>query len=88
MTPLHRHSETKNTGELKIVGAGTLKDYVNAIREVAEYYSLPVVDIYSMGGIHPQLESNRIALCPDCLHPNDAGHKKVAALLEGFLKTL
>lgn len=35
MTPLHRTDEYKNTGTMKTWGSGTLKDYVNIIREVA-----------------------------------------------------
>ena len=66
----------------------TVLDYSNILKQVAEYYSLPVVDIYAMGGIHPQIDSNRAALCPDGLHPNDAGHELLASRVLGVLKAL
>jgi len=88
MTPLHRHSETKNTGELKIVGAGTLKDYVNAIREVAEYYSLPVLDLYANSGMQPDIPEIREMFMPDALHPNDKGHEIMARKLQKLLESL
>lgn len=88
MTPLHRTKETDNTGCGKYLGIGTLRDYVNIIREVAEYYSLPVLDLYATSGLQPEIEEIKENYMPDGLHPNDAGHALVAEKLEKFLENL
>lgn len=82
MTPVHRKNElTPNpySGE-------ALLSYVQAIKEMAAYYSIPVLDLYAVVGIQPNLEIQKSMYCPDGLHPNDAGHRKIAAKLEQFLK--
>lgn len=84
MTPLHRVSEDEPS-----VGNGLpLKAYVDAIKEVAEYYAIPVLDLYSLSGIQPRVPIIREKYCPDGLHPNGEGHRLIAARLSGFLKTL
>ncbi len=84
MTPLHRASEDGPS-----VGNGLpLKRYVEIIREVAEYYAIPVLDLFAVSGIQPRVEVMRERYCPDGLHPNGAGHRLIAARLTGFLKTL
>ena len=86
MTPLHRADESA-AASLPTKNA-PLSAVVNAIREVAEFYSLPVVDLYATAGIQPQVEASRIAFCPDGLHPNDAGNKIIASRLLGTLRGL
>ena len=66
----------------------TLKMYSDAIKEAAERYSIPVLDLYLLSGITPEIEAQREALCPDGLHPNDAGHMRLASRIKGFLKSL
>lgn len=66
----------------------TLREYVNIIREVAEYYSLPVLDLYAAGGIQPAIEEVKNAYMPDGLHPNDAGHRIIADKLKSFIKNM
>lgn len=78
-TPLHR------LGEENKMANGVLKDYVDAIREVAEYYSLPVLDLYAASGLQPAVECLRERLMPDGLHPNDAGHIILAQQILNFL---
>ncbi len=65
-----------------------LKAFADIIKEVAAYYAIPVLDLFSMSGIHPQIECNKVKYCPDGLHPNDAGNALIASRLAGFLKTL
>ena len=91
MTPLHRKGEENpfgdcNQGTEKIYAP--LKTYVEIIKEVAEYYSIPVLDLYATSGIQPNVPIICEKFCPDGLHPNDAGHVKIAQKLENFLKTL
>lgn len=89
MTPLHRQNETNLMGDgSKTKPAGTLYDYVQIIRKTAEYYALPVLDLFALSGIQPELEVIRGRYCPDGLHPNDAGHVRIAERLESFLKLL
>lgn len=84
MTPLHRLSEDEPS-----MGNGLpLKAYVDIIKEVAEYYSIPVLDLYAMGGIQPRVAVQQERYCPDGLHPNGEGHKLIASRLTGFLKSL
>ena len=89
MTPLHRLDEYNLRGEgNKPEDGEPLITYVNIIKEVASYYSLPLLDLWSMGGMQPNVPVLRAAFNPDGLHPNDAGHAKIAHRLAGFLKTL
>ena len=88
MTPLHRTGEYKNTGSQKTMGVGTLKEYVNIIREVAEYYSLPVLDLYASSGLQPEVPEIKEMYIPDGLHPNDNGNAVIARKLKVFLETL
>ena len=88
MTPLHRTGESRNIGHAKAIGSGTLREYVNIIREVAEYYSLPVLDLYATSGLQPEIEEVKEKYMPDGLHPNDAGHEVIARKLKAFLEQL
>ena len=81
MTPLHRQTESR-------AGREPLSVFVSIIREVAEFYSIPVLDLYATAGIQPQLSVHRKLFAPDGLHPNDAGAKKIAERLGHFLMTL
>ena len=85
MTPTHRINEMNRKGELARE-YGALIEYVGIIREVAEYYSLPVLDLYKESGIQPEIEEVRVAFMPDGLHPNAAGHKIIADRLKAFLE--
>ncbi len=46
---------------------------------------MPVADLFAESGIQPQVELLREMYVPDSLHPNDAGHVKIARYL---LRTL
>lgn len=87
MTPTHRINEMDRKGELARE-YGALIEYVTIIREVAEYYSLPVLDLYKESGIQPEIDEVRAAFMPDGLHPNAAGHKMIAEKLKHYLETL
>ena len=88
MTPLHRSNELSEYGTAKEERYGSLKEYVNIIREVAEYYSLPVLDLFASAGIQPEVEEIKNTYIPDGLHPNDLGHQIIARKLEVFLQNL
>ena len=86
MTPLHRTGEetVKDRHGVKV----TLKTYVDIIRQVAEYYSLPVCDLFKNSGLQPEVPAILEGFVPDGLHPNDAGHEILAARLGNFLAAL
>ena len=84
MTPLHRITED----EPSVGNARPLSDYVEMIKKTAEFYSLPVMDLWSASGIQPRVDIIKDKYCPDGLHPNDAGHAKMAERIGNFLLTL
>lgn len=88
MTPLHRIGETKIPEGKETGDFGILKDYVNIIREVAEYYSLPVLDLFATSGLQPEIKEIQENYIPDGLHPNDNGNAVVAHKLKKFLEQL
>ena len=89
MTPLHRLGESGHAYNGRGVrNAADLQDYVDAIIEVAAYYGIPVLDLFRISGIQPEIPAIRERYMPDGLHPCDAGHERIAQRLIGFLKTL
>lgn len=89
VTPLHRCNEGSPRGDgNKPQDVAPLITYVNIIREVAEYYSLPLLDLYAVSGMQPEVPIIRERYIPDGLHPNDEGHAVITRKLATFLKTL
>ncbi len=85
-TPLHRITE--NEVRIKHGTAVTLKTYVDIIKEVAMYYSLPVCDLYASSLLQPAIPSIQEKFLPDGLHPSDAGNELIAKRLGSFLLSL
>jgi lysophospholipase L1-like esterase len=89
MTPLH-HGVRIDTPEYSIGSDGSLvvgknpktgktfEDYVNAIKEVAAYYSLIVIDAYSFSGLSPLNETQSSYFFRDGLHLNERGGERLA----------
>ena len=89
LTPLHRLCEESHYGSRgKAAPSGCLLDYVRVIRQVAEYYSLPVLDLYAASGLQPNVPAIMEKYVPDGLHPNDEGHRLLAEQIAAFLKAL
>lgn len=82
-TPIHREKEN-NYG----IAGLTLKDYVNAIKEVTEIYSIPVIDLWANAGIQGKVADVMRVYLVDGLHPNKAGHRRIAERMYAFLKNL
>ncbi|MBO5649601.1 MAG: SGNH/GDSL hydrolase family protein [Clostridia bacterium] len=82
--PLHRLCEDTPSGNTGY----TLSQYNDIIRQVAEYYSLPVLDLWKISGMQPEVDVIRERYMPDGLHPNDAGHVLLADRMIAFLSAL
>ena len=89
LTPLHRCFENDVYSPLDHFSReGNLERYCEIIKEVANYYALPVLDLYNTSGIQPNVEIMKQRYMPDGLHLNDEGAMKVAKRIYGFLQTL
>lgn len=89
MTPLHCANEDNDLfNEKGLRQNGKLLDYVNIIKEVAEEYSLPVLDLYRISGIQPKIQIQRDLFMPDGIHPNDKGYERIADRIIAFLQSL
>lgn len=89
MTPLHRTSEDNDVvNERGVRACGNLQKYVDAILEAASEYGIPVLDLFRTSGMQPKIPVIQQRYMPDGLHPNDAGHARLAARVEGFLRSL
>ena len=55
---------------------------------MAEYCSLPVLDLYALSGLQPEIEEIKENFIPDGLHSNDAGNVVIAKRLKAFLENL
>ena len=84
VTPLHREGDTNLNASNHL----PLKAYVDKIKETAEYYSLPVLDLFAAAGICPDIQIQKEMFVPDGLHPNDAGAERIADRMKSFLETL
>lgn len=86
ITPLHRLSEENTVNEIGMQ-CKVLADYVYAIKKKAEKYSIPILDLYAVSGMQPNIEAQNKLYFADGLHPNDCGHKKIAKMIKQFLET-
>ncbi len=83
-TPLHAICED----ELHGVQQKPMSAYVDAIRTMAGYFSIPVLDLNRMSGLQPAVPAVMERLMPDGIHPNDAGQSLLADRIIGFLQAL
>lgn len=83
MTPLRKSNDTVANG------AGlTLKQYRDAIIDMCEDYCIPVLDLYTKGGCHPNIEAWRNANLPDGLHPNQSYYRRLALQIAQFIQSI
>ncbi len=66
----------------------TQEPYVAAIREVADRYSLPLIDLYAGSGISPYLPEHRERYMPDGLHYSPAGYERLAHRIASALRAI
>ena len=65
-----------------------LKDYRDALLEIAEYYAVPVLDFYSESQINAETAEMRRDILPDGLHPNAEGHERMARKIAARILTI
>ena len=85
MTPIHRMEEKAFVHSEK---SSDLVYFIRAMREVCEYYSIPVLDMYKESGMYGNMRVWCDEFMPDGLHPNDKGHAIMAHKLQKFLENL
>lgn len=89
LTPLHRNNETNPLGDgRKTAPCPPLSDYVQAIRQTAQFYDLPLLDLFGQGILDPNDPEVLNRYVPDGLHPNDEGHRILADAICEFLEKL
>lgn len=87
MTPMHRADENNPRGEgKKTVDGPLLYQYVAMIKEAANRFYLPVLDLFANSGIYPANPAHREKYTADGLHPNDLGHKIIANMVTDFIE--
>lgn len=70
----------------------TVKLWNQAIREVAEYYAIPVIDLSQNLGFNARNTDNRATLfgsvgTPDATHPNTAGNRIIADYIAKYISS-
>ena len=97
MTPIHRgfakfseknvQPEENFSNDLGLY----IDDYVNALKNAASVWAVPLIDLYSSSGLYPVLDSNTKYFSnasTDRLHPNSAGNFRLAKTVQYQLLTL
>ncbi len=74
MTPLHRTGTTYMSEDDTNSQGLVLADYVEAEKKVAELYSIPVIDLWSISGLAPRIPIIKSTYMSDGLHPDTEGH--------------
>lgn len=90
MTPIHRqnfHANEKNwqcSEDYTNQCGEYLQAYIDATKEVANVWAVPVIDMNSLCGLYPMLDEYAQFFRDaetDRLHPNDKGHERMARVL-------
>ncbi|QNR68209.1 SGNH/GDSL hydrolase family protein [Paenibacillus peoriae] len=94
LTPPHGSSDTVPEHLPNAITGQVYSAYAQAVREVASLYSFPCCDLWNIAGIQPLMPVHKQMYftgengIPDGLHPNQAGHERMAARIIGFMNTL
>ena len=87
LTPIHRGYATFGQNNIQPDESFSnalglfIDDYVNAIKEAANIWAVPVIDLNSISGLYPNLPEHEQYFRnseTDHLHPNTEGHKRMA----------
>ncbi len=97
MTPIHRgYAKFRETNvqpdENFANGQGLYIDaYVNALKQAASYWAVPLIDLYSISGLYPLADTHAQYFSnseTDRLHPNAAGDFRLAKTIQYQLLAL
>lgn len=97
LTPIHRgfakFGEKNIQPEESFANAQGLyiDDYVNALKQAASNWAVPLIDLYSLSGLYPLVESQLYYFHDpktDQLHPNALGDYRLAKTIQYQLLTL
>ncbi len=80
---MHRDNEKVNNYET----GHTFNKINDIIRNSCEHYSIPVLDLWSFGGMCPR-ELVHHTFAYDGIHPTELGYKRIASMLRGLLESL
>lgn len=90
LTPIHRKNFSGQKTDLQANGQGLYLDaYVDAIKKVGDWFSIPVIDLYNHSSLYPQDQTQKLtyfASDNDGLHPNTLGHEVLANVIYDELK--
>ena len=101
MTPIKRCQTQKNTTADTLPHQGgnyghvdsvnefgkTLQDYASILKEVCAYYSIPVIDAYSISGLNPHVDSQLSLFDSYKTHPLQPGHDMLARVVVAQIKS-
>lgn len=97
MTPIHRgfarFSDTNVQPEERFSNSGGLylDAYVDALKQAALYWAVPLIDLYSLSGLYPLADSQVLYFNnadTDRLHPNAMGNYRIAKTILYQLQAL
>lgn len=97
LTPIHRgyakfNNKNIQPDEYYCNALGLyLETYVETIKKAASYWSVPVIDLYSISGIVPNMQSNTPLMHiekTDRLHPGTIGQYKIAKTIQYQIQSL
>lgn len=85
-TPIKRCQSPYTTIESKNDYNLTLKDYGNIIKEVCDYYSIPIIDLYSISGLNPHIQSQLSYFDNYKTHPLQEGHNTLGSVVASAIR--
>ena len=100
MTPIHRgyanfgSSNVQPPENVPNVLGLYVEDYIRVLREAADIWSVPLIDLYRESGLLPcdpayaKDFADGGADGKDNLHPSTSGHRRLAKVIAGHLRTL
>lgn len=88
ITPPKNNKETSNPSFTPNAEGLIQSDYVNVILELADYYSLPVLNLYKEDGMSPFIDKISSRYRPDKLHYNEDGYRRLAEKVADKIITL
>lgn len=78
----------ENKFPLSMPTSDVLSKYVAAVKEVAAFYAIPVIDLYSISTIQPIIKSNSDLYTRDGIHPNTLGGYRIAQIIYPILENV